>query len=163
MASQRENEQHMLDTSSVPNEPTETDLSQVRREGGRFFQDQWIRLVKEHCPDHLRAEKLLPWEDLELWEQENAVKAYELVQHLAWTVGWPIDGLNREQKGRFVHTCLMAQVWKRAPQRKSIALSDWNQLPTWQQQVYADLFEMIEWYQEVANVPDYVSFFKDLS
>jgi hypothetical protein len=63
MASQQENEQQMLYTSSVPNEPTETEISQVRREGGRLFQDQWIRLVREHCPDNPRTEKLLPWED----------------------------------------------------------------------------------------------------
>ncbi len=140
-----------------------THLDFVRMEGGRFFQDQWIRIVIERCPDNSPFEKLLPWEDLEPWEQENVVKAYELVQHLAWTVGWPIDGLSREQKGRFVHTCLIAQVWKRAPQHDEIALGDWNQLPTWQQQAYADLFEMIEWYQEVANVPEYVSFFKEVS
>ncbi|HXR65409.1 MAG TPA: hypothetical protein VN729_05785 [Ktedonobacteraceae bacterium] len=106
-------------------------LRSMRMEGGRFFQDQWIYLVIKYCPNNPPSEKLLQWEDLEPWEQENALKVYELVQHLAWTVGWPIDGLSREQKGRFVHTCQIAQVWKCAPPREEIALNDWNQLPVW--------------------------------
>jgi hypothetical protein len=110
----------------------------------------------------MASEMFLLWEEIEPWEQENAVKVYELVQHLAWTVGWPIDGLSREQKGRFVHTCLVAQIWKRAPQGEGMALNDWNHLPGWQQVVYADLFETIEWYQEIADVPQFVSFFKKL-
>ena len=162
MADQQENGQHG-DAAFARGESGERDFHFVRMEGGRFFQEQWIRLVKEHSPDNEPFEKLFSWEDLEAWEQENAVKIYELVQHLAWTVGWPIDGLDREQKGRFIHTCLIAQVWKRAPQREGIAHRKWEQLPVWLQQVYADLFEMIEWYQEVADVPDYVSFFKEVS
>jgi hypothetical protein len=51
MASHDENEQHILFTVSVPNEPSETLLSSQRWEGGRFFREEWLRLMVEHSPD----------------------------------------------------------------------------------------------------------------
>ena len=143
------------------NKWSEEDRYSSRIGGGRFFRDRWVDLITRHYSGTPPAKELRPWEDLESWEQENAIKVYELVQHLAWTVGWPIDGLSREQKGRFVYICMVAQMWKRSPQGEKAYLVDWDQLPAWQQESYADIFENIEWYQEVGDVPDYVFFLKE--
>lgn len=160
MASQNEDEQYLQNALTFSGWSEKRHYF-LRIDGGRFFRDRWIDLVKRHYPGTPPAKELRSWEDLEPWEQENAIKVYELVQHLAWTVGWPIDGLSREQKGRFVYTCMIAQVWKRIPQGEEAHLVDWDQLPAWQQESYADIFENIEWYQEVGDVPDYVHFLKE--
>src|SRR5579872_5783953 len=160
MVAQDEDEQPIQTVVASRGLPEE-DRYSSRIGGGRFFRDRWIDLVKRHYPGTPPSKELRPWEDLEPWEQENAIKVYGLVQHLAWTVGWPIDGLSREQKGRFVYRCMIAQVWKRTPQYEEAHPVDWNELPTWQQESYADIFGNIEWYQEVGDVPDYVHFLKE--
>ena len=52
--------------------------------------------------------------------------------------------LSREQKGRFVATCWTAQMYRAFGDPKPGYVADWAELPRWQQQTDADIFEAIE-------------------
>ena len=52
--------------------------------------------------------------------------------------------LSRAQKGRFVSLCWIGQVFKHFPHPKPSYVADWEELPQWQQETDADIFERIE-------------------
>lgn len=52
--------------------------------------------------------------------------------------------LSREQKGRFVATCWTAQMYKHFEEPKPGYVADWSELPEWQRETDADIFEAIE-------------------
>ncbi|MEU7003660.1 hypothetical protein [Nonomuraea sp. NPDC046570] len=52
--------------------------------------------------------------------------------------------LTREQKGRFVALCWIAQIHKHIDNPKPSYVADWDDLPEWQRQTDADIFEKIE-------------------
>ncbi len=52
--------------------------------------------------------------------------------------------LSREQKGRFVAVCWTAQMFKHFEDPKRGYVADWPDLPAWQQETVADIFEVIE-------------------
>ncbi|MFD5466394.1 hypothetical protein ACFWIQ_26710 [Kitasatospora sp. NPDC127059] len=52
--------------------------------------------------------------------------------------------LSREQKGRFVALCWIAQIHKHIPDPKPAYTADWDDLPKWQQETDADIFEAVE-------------------
>ncbi|MGW3112062.1 hypothetical protein [Streptomyces sp. NPDC001091] len=52
--------------------------------------------------------------------------------------------LTREQKGRFVAICWTAQMYRHFTDPKPAYVADWPQLPTWQQETDADIFEAVE-------------------
>ncbi|GAB3983828.1 hypothetical protein GCM10029978_091680 [Actinoallomurus acanthiterrae] len=54
------------------------------------------------------------------------------------------DTSSREQKGRFVALCWIAQIYKHIPEPKSSYVADWDALPEWQQKTDIDIFEEIE-------------------
>jgi len=54
------------------------------------------------------------------------------------------DQLSRAQKGRFVALCWIGQVFKHFPDPRPAYVADWDELPQWQQETDADIFERIE-------------------
>jgi hypothetical protein len=52
--------------------------------------------------------------------------------------------LSREQKGRFVSLCWIAQIHKHFPDPKPSYVADWDDQPSWQRETNSDIFEAIE-------------------
>lgn len=52
--------------------------------------------------------------------------------------------LSREQKGRFVVTTWTAQMFKHFEDPKPGHVADWPDLPDWQKETDADIFEAVE-------------------
>lgn len=72
-----------------------------------------------------------------------------------WTFrqAW-IDGVNtyypgEPKAGYVVATCWIAQIYKHIPDPKPGYVADWTDLPEWQQNTDADIFDLIE--REVAG------------
>jgi hypothetical protein len=112
--------------------------------GGRFFRDTWIRGVKQHYPGTPKAGYVAPWPEMPAWEQDSATAVYEQVRQFVLATSGATRHLSREQKGRFICLCWIGQIFKHFPQPKESYVADWEQLPGWQQQTDADIFEAIE-------------------
>ena len=52
--------------------------------------------------------------------------------------------LTREQKGQFVALSWVAQIYRHFPEPKPSYVAPWDQLPEWQRETDADIFEVIE-------------------
>ena len=111
---------------------------------GRFFRDAWITGVKRYYSGTPEESYIAPWEAISQWEQESASAVYEQVRQFVLLAGGQTTQLSREQKGRFVCLCWIAQIFKHIPNPKESYVSDWEQLPPWQQETNADIFEAIE-------------------
>jgi hypothetical protein len=85
-----------------------------------------------------------PWDDTPDWERQAAAAVYSQVRAFAEISGGNTAHLTREQKGRFVATCWIAQIYKHIENPKPAYVADWADLPGWQQQTDADIFERIE-------------------
>lgn len=113
-------------------------------ENGRFFRQAWITGVRNYFPGEPKPGYVAPWEEMAAWEQQAAMAVYEQVQQFVQFTEGKTDQLSREQKGRFVALCWLGQIFKHFEQPKASYVSDWEQLPPWQQQTDADIFEAIE-------------------
>lgn len=69
---------------------------------------------------------------------------YEQVRHFIGISSGHAARLSREQKSRFVATCWTAQMFKHFENPKPGYVADWPDLPSWQQETDADIFEAIE-------------------
>ena len=78
------------------------------------------------------------------WERQAAAVVYGQVRALVEASGGSTARLTREQKGRFVAICWITQIYKHIPDPKPSYVADWDDLPNWQQQTDADIFEHIE-------------------
>lgn len=113
-------------------------------EHGRIFREAWIAGVHKHFPGQPKPGYVAPWDDTPSWERQAATAVYEQVRHFIDASGGNTAKLTREQKGRFVATCWIAQIYKHIPDPKPAYVADWDRLPEWQQQTDADIFEHIE-------------------
>jgi hypothetical protein len=52
--------------------------------------------------------------------------------------------LSREQRGRFIATCWIAQIYRRIEDPKPGYVADWSELSEWQRETDADIFDAIE-------------------
>ncbi|MEH0577759.1 MULTISPECIES: hypothetical protein [Streptomyces] len=95
-------------------------------------------------PDPYGAGYVTPWDDTPQWEREAAGSVYEQVRHFVEISGGTTARLSREQKSRFVATCWTAQMFKHFEDPKPGYVADWPDLPSWQQETDADIFEAIE-------------------
>ena len=130
-------------------------------EGGRFFRDAWMRGIEKYYPGNPPSASISDWEALDQWEQNSAVAVYDVVQHFVLATGFVAVGasslpLSQEQKGRFVHTCWLASIFNHVAQPGEEDTVAWEDLPAWQQQVYAYIFDDIYAFQEHAEIPDYL-------
>jgi hypothetical protein len=111
---------------------------------GQLFREAWIAGVKKHFPGTPKPGYIAPWGEMSTWEQESASTVYEQVQQFVQVAGGKTTRLSREQKGRFVCLCWIGQIFKHFSDPKPSYAADWEELPAWQQETDADIFESIE-------------------
>ena len=111
---------------------------------GRVFREAWIAGVIKHYPGEPKPGYVAPWEDTPDWERESAAAVYEQVRAFVDTSGRATAKLTREQKGRFIALCWIAQIFKHFPDPKPAYVADWADMPEWQRETDADIFERIE-------------------
>jgi hypothetical protein len=111
---------------------------------GQVFREAWIAGVQRHYPGEPKASYVAPWEATAEWERASAAAVYEQVRAFILTTGGQTARLTREQKGRFVALCWIGQVLKHIPDPKPGYVADWDDLPEWQRETDADIFERIE-------------------
>ncbi|MFE9001141.1 hypothetical protein ACFYOY_03160 [Streptomyces sp. NPDC007875] len=73
--------------------------------------------------------------------REAAGAVYEQVRQFLELSGGHSSRLTREQKGRLVATCWIAQMYRHFEDPKPGYVADWADLPDWQQETDADIFE----------------------
>lgn len=95
-------------------------------------------------PGEPKPGHVAPWEDTPGWERQAAARVFDQVFQFVDVTGGATAKLSREQKGRFVALCWTAQIYKHFPDPKPSYVADWSELPTWQQETDADIFEEIE-------------------
>jgi hypothetical protein len=116
----------------------------VSNEPGRIFREAWIAGVKKHYPGEPKSGYVAPWEETPEWERQAAAAVYGQVRSLIEISDGNTARFTREQKGRFVALCWIAQIHKHIPDPKPSYVADWDKLPEWQRQTDADIFEFIE-------------------
>ncbi|MEU6231804.1 hypothetical protein [Kitasatospora sp. NPDC047058] len=119
----------------------------MQNEDGRIFREAWIAGVTKHFPGEPKPGYVTPWEETPEWERRCAAAVFGQVRDFVVVSGGTTAKLNREQKGRFVALCWIAQIYKHIEDPKPGYVADWDALPGWQQETDADIFERIE--QEV--------------
>jgi hypothetical protein len=116
----------------------------MQHESGRVFREAWISGVLKHYPGEPKPGYVQPWDDTPEWERDSAAAVYGQVRAFIDAAGPGIGRLSRSQKGRFVALCWIAQIYKHFPDPKPSYVADWEDLPQWQQETDADIFERIE-------------------
>jgi hypothetical protein len=113
-------------------------------DGARLFRESWIAGVRKHFPGEPKPGYVTPWEETPDWERQAAGAVYEQIRQFLDTSGGHASRLTREQKGRFVAICWTAHMYKHFRDPKPGYAADWQELPNWQQETDADIFEAIE-------------------
>ena len=113
-------------------------------DGARLFREAWIAGVRKHFPGERKPGYVTPWEATPEWECEAAGDVYRQVVQFYTLSGGAAGRLSREQKSRFVAICWTAQMYKHFSDPKPGYVADWADLPGWQQETDADIFEKIE-------------------
>ncbi|MEU5431282.1 hypothetical protein AB0H73_37550 [Streptomyces olivoreticuli] len=111
---------------------------------GRTFREAWIAGVKKHHPGDPKPGYISPWEETPAWEQQAAAAVYDQVADFIRISDGNSARLTREQKGRFVALCWIAQIYKHIEEPKPGYVADWERLPEWQRATDSDIFEAIE-------------------
>lgn len=115
-----------------------------REEEGRLFRKAWIAGVHQHYPGTPKPSYVTPWEEMQEWEQQAAIATYEQVCQFVLLTNGGTQRLTREQKGRFVCLCWIGQIFCYFVAPKESYIADWEQLPEWQRETDATIFETIE-------------------
>ncbi|TDD94793.1 hypothetical protein [Actinomadura rubrisoli] len=113
-------------------------------EPGRVFRAAWIARVRKYFPGEPKPGYVTPWDDTPGWERQAASAVYTQVAQFVGSADGATVNLSRQQKGRFVALCWIAQIYKHIPEPKPSYVADWDELPTWQQETDSDIFEEIE-------------------
>ncbi|MEU7754978.1 hypothetical protein AB0B57_00690 [Micromonospora sp. NPDC049101] len=113
-------------------------------EAGRVFREAWVAGVHRHYPGEPKPGYTAPWEDMPEWERESAAACFEQVRHFIELARGATANLTREQKSRFVALCWIAQIFRHFPNPKASYVADWPDMPVWQRETDADIFEHIE-------------------
>ncbi|MGW2303422.1 hypothetical protein [Streptomyces sp. NPDC001809] len=111
---------------------------------GRIFREAWIDGVNKHYPGEPKPGYVTPWDETPEWEREAAAAVAGQVRDFIEVSGGHVARLTREQKGRFVAICWTAQMFKHFEEPKAGYVADWSDLPDWQRETDADIFERIE-------------------
>lgn len=122
--------------------PVQPEIEQDQQ--GRAFREAWIAGVRKHYPSEPKPGYVAPWEETPDWERQAASAVYQQVADFVALSGGAASRLSREQRGRFVALCWIAQIYKHLPDPKPSYVADWDDLPAWQQETDADIFEQIE-------------------
>jgi hypothetical protein len=111
---------------------------------GRIFREAWIAGVRAHYPGEPKPGYVAPWDDTPGWERASATAVYDQVMAFLEATDRAAAKLRRTQKGRFVALCWIGQILKHFPDPKPSYIADWDDLPPWQQETNADIFERVE-------------------
>ncbi|MFJ8092453.1 hypothetical protein [Streptomyces griseofuscus] len=111
---------------------------------GRIFREAWIDGVNKHYPGDPKPGYVTPWDETPAWERQAATAVYGQVRDFIEASGGHAARLTREQKGRFVAICWTAQMFRHFEDPKPGYVADWSDLPAWQRETDADIFERIE-------------------
>lgn len=111
--------------------------------GGQVFRQAWIDGVKKYYPGEPKAGYVAPWEDTPDWERAAAVAVYDQVSQFIQISSGATSRLSREQKGRFVALCWIAQIHKHLPDAKPSYTADWPDMPEWQRETDSDIFDAV--------------------
>lgn len=112
-------------------------------EQGKAFRAAWITGVHKHYPGEPKAGYVADWDETPDWEKQSATAVFAQVQTLIQASDGGASKLNREQAGRFVALCWIAQIYRFFPDPKPSYVADWESLPTWQQETDSDIFDAI--------------------
>lgn len=115
-------------------------------EHGRIFRQAWIDGVNKYYPGEPKPGYIALWEDTPDWERESATAVYQQVQAFLEATDGQAAKLDRSQKGRFVALCWIGQIYKHFPEPKPSYVADWDELPDWQRETDADIFDRIQNY-----------------
>ena len=113
-------------------------------EPGRVFREAWIAGVLKHYPGEPKPGYIAPWAETPGWERDSAAAVQRQVRAFVEATGGQTAKLSRQQKGRFVALCWIGQILKHLPDPKPAYVADWADLPEWQRETDADIFEAIE-------------------
>ncbi|MGK5533667.1 hypothetical protein [Streptomyces sp. URMC 129] len=113
-------------------------------EPGRLFRETWISGVRKHYPGEPKPSYVAPWSETPEWERQAAAAVEGQVRDFIEVSGKNTGKLSREQKGRFVALCWIAQIHKHFDAPKPSYVADWEDLPSWQRETDADIFEAVE-------------------
>ncbi len=113
-------------------------------EPGRVFREAWIAGVRAHYPGEPKPGYVTPWEETPEWEREAAAAVFAQVVAFLQVTGGAAGKLSRVQKGQFVAVCWTGQIYMRFPDPKPSYVASWEDLPEWQRDTDADIFERIE-------------------
>ena len=119
-------------------------METVTDEQGRIFREAWIAGVRKHYPGEPKPGYIAPWKETPDWERQAAAAVFSQVRDFVMISGGNTAKLTRAQKGRFVALCWTAQIYKHIESPKPSYVADWDDLPAWQQETDADIFERIE-------------------
>lgn len=111
---------------------------------GRLFREAWIAGVTKHYPGEPKAGYVAGWDGMPEWERRSAAAVYGQVRAFLEISGGGATRLAREQKGQFVALCWIGQIFRHFPDPKPSYVAVWEDLPDWQRQTDADIFETIE-------------------
>jgi hypothetical protein len=112
--------------------------------GGKTFREAWIAGVTKHYPGEPKPSYIAPWDETPEWERNSAAAVYDQVRHFIQVSNGAASKLTRTQKGRFVALCWIAQIYKHFPDPKPAYVADWEDMPEWQRETDADLFDAIQ-------------------
>ncbi|QXJ25856.1 hypothetical protein AGRA3207_007420 [Actinomadura graeca] len=113
-------------------------------DSGLVFRQAWIQGVRKHYPGDPNPGYVAPWKEMPDWERQAASAVFHQVVEFIGLSDGAASKLTREQKGRFVSLCWIAQIYKHIPDPKPSYVADWADLPSWQQETDSDIFEAIE-------------------
>ena len=111
---------------------------------GKTFRQAWIAGVRRHFPGEPKPGYVTGWDDTPEWERASADAVYDLVHAFVTASGGATRKLTRAQKSQFVALCWTAQIYRHIPDPKPSYVAPWSELPGWQQETDADIFEHIE-------------------
>jgi hypothetical protein len=113
-------------------------------EQGQIFREAWIAGVRKHYPGEPKPGYVAPWDETPDWEREAR----------RWSsTRWPpssrspVDTPRSSaecRRGSFVALCWSGQIFKHFSNPKPSYVAGWDDLPQWQQETDADIFERIE-------------------
>jgi hypothetical protein len=113
--------------------------------GGRAFRQAWVDGVHRHFRGNPNPGYVAPWDDMPEWEQQAAASVFAQIQaFIRATDGGAAARLTRQQKGSFVAVCWTGQVLRHIPDPKPSYIADYGDLPDWQRDTDADIFEHVE-------------------
>lgn len=111
---------------------------------GRVFREAWIDGVRKHYQGEPKPSYVAPWEETSAWERASATAVYEQVCVFIRATGGHAVKLARTQKGMFITVCWAGQVLRYLDTPNPSGPAGWDELPEWQRETNADIFERIE-------------------